>query len=93
MDVEGVGGAEVELNRLVEERSTGEMDPDEREELWQESVRTYTTRREEEMRTAWCEYHGGQAARHRAVLETLIAHHEEQAEWYRDGVDNNGLYQ
>jgi DNA-binding GntR family transcriptional regulator len=42
-------------------------------------VRAYTARRRDEMRAAWCEYHQGQAARHRAVLEALIARHEEQA--------------
>jgi hypothetical protein len=30
-------------------------------------------------RAAWMEYHQGQAARHRAVLEALIARHEERA--------------
>jgi hypothetical protein len=70
---------EAELNRLIEKRSSGEMDPDEREELWQQSVRDHTVRRREEMRAAWCEYHKGQAERHRAVLKGLIAHHEEQA--------------
>jgi hypothetical protein len=42
-------------------------------------VRTYTDQRREEMRAEWREYHEGQAARHRAVLEELIARHEEQA--------------
>jgi hypothetical protein len=46
---------EAELNRLIEKRSSREMDPDEREELWQESVRAYTARRREEMRAEWCE--------------------------------------
>jgi hypothetical protein len=55
------------------------MDPDERKELWKESVRDYTARRREEMRAAWREYHQGQATRHRAVLKALIATHEEQA--------------
>jgi type II secretory ATPase GspE/PulE/Tfp pilus assembly ATPase PilB-like protein len=75
-------GVEAELNRLVEKRSSREMDPDEREELWQESVRAYTARRREEMRAEWCEHHQGQAVRLRAVLEELIADHEEQAEKY-----------
>jgi hypothetical protein len=70
---------EAELNRLIEKRSSREMDPDEREELWQESVRDYTARRREEMRAAWREYHQGQADRHRAVLKALIATHEERA--------------
>jgi hypothetical protein len=75
---------EAELDRLIERRSQkGDADPDEQEEIWKESVRAYTARRRDEMRAAWCEYHQGQAERHRAVLEALIASHEEQAERYR----------
>jgi hypothetical protein len=77
--------AEKQLDILIERRSrNGEVDPDEREELWRESVRAYTARRREEMRAAWCEHHQGQAARLRAVLEALIAGHEEKAERYRE---------
>jgi hypothetical protein len=43
------------------------------------SVRRYRARWQEENRAAWGEYHQGQAARHRAVLESLIARHEEEA--------------
>jgi hypothetical protein len=65
---------------MIERRSRkGEVEPDEREELWKESVRAYTARKREEMRAAWCEYRQGQAARHRAVLENLIAYHEASA--------------
>lgn len=72
---------EAEEDRLIEKRSReGEVDPDEREELWKESVRRYNARRREEMRAAWCEYHQGQAVRHRGVLESLIARHEAEAE-------------
>ena len=42
-------------------------------------VRRYRARWQEENRAAWGEYHQGQAARHRAVLESLIARHEEEA--------------
>jgi hypothetical protein len=42
-------------------------------------VRRYASRWREEDRAAWRECHQGQAARHRAVLKGLIAHHEEQA--------------
>jgi hypothetical protein len=71
---------EKQLNVMIQRRTRkGKMGPDEREKLWQESVRAYTARRREEMRAAWCEYHQGQATRHRVVLEALIAHHEEQA--------------
>jgi hypothetical protein len=68
-------------DRLVSKRASRDRspDPDEQEELWKASVRAYTARRREEMRAAWHEYHQGQAARHRAVLESLIARHEAQA--------------
>ena len=85
MDVAQGERAEVELTAFIERRTRkGEADPDEREELWKESVRRYTARRREEMRAAWREYHQGQAARLRTALEALIARHEEQAERYRD---------
>ena len=58
---------EAELNRLIEKCSTREMDPDERDELWQESVRAYNARGREENRAAWCECHQEQVERHRAV--------------------------
>lgn len=70
---------EGELDRLIERRSAREIDADEREALWQASVRRYNARRREEMRVAWASYHAGQAERHRRTLEGLIAHHETQA--------------
>jgi hypothetical protein len=72
--------AETELDAFIKRRSRRDSDADEREELWKESVRRYNARRSEEMRVAWCEYHQGQAARHRAVLQFLIARHEAEAE-------------
>jgi len=53
--------------------------PDEAEEIWKESVRRYNDREQEQLQNEWCEYHQGQAARHRAVLESLIARHEKEA--------------
>jgi hypothetical protein len=75
---------DAELDRLISKRASQDWRPDEdeQEELWKARVRAYTARRREEMRAAWHEYHQGQAARHRAVLEELIADHEEQAEKY-----------
>jgi hypothetical protein len=78
MDVARGEIVEAELDRLIERRSAKEPDPDEREELWQQSVRAYNARRRDETRAAWCEYHQGQVVRLRAVLEYLIAGHEEQ---------------
>jgi hypothetical protein len=69
---------EAELDRLVEKRAALE-DPEAKEALWLRSVERYNARRNEEMRAARVEYHHGQVVRHRAVLEALIASHEEQA--------------
>jgi hypothetical protein len=76
-----VDTVDAELDRLISKRASQyrSPDPDEQEELWKASVRAYTARRREEMRAAWCEYHQVQAARHRAVLEALIARHEDEA--------------
>jgi hypothetical protein len=58
---------EAEPPRLIEKRSSREMDSDKREELWQESLRAYNVRgrrgREEKRLLAWCEYHREQAER------------------------------
>jgi hypothetical protein len=69
---------ESELHRLIERRSR-QKDPDEESELWQESLRAFEEKRRQVARLEWHAFHCGQAARHRAVLESLIAHHEEQA--------------
>jgi hypothetical protein len=76
-----VDAVDAELDRLISRRASQDRNPDrdEREELWKESVRAYTTRRREEMRDAWTSYHEGQAERHRRTLQDLIAHHEAQA--------------
>jgi hypothetical protein len=72
---------DLELDRLIAKRASQDRrpDPDEREELWQASVRAYNARRDEEMRAARVEYHRGQAVRLRTVLEGLIDHHERRA--------------
>jgi hypothetical protein len=77
--------ADRELERMVERRSRKDPEADEREELWKASVRRYNARRAGEMRAARVEYHRGQAARLRAVLEDLIEHHETQAERLCEG--------
>jgi hypothetical protein len=76
-----VDTVDAELDRLISKRASQDRRPDEdeQEELWKASVRAYTARRREEMREAWQEYHQDQAARHRAVLESLIARHEGEA--------------
>ena len=85
MDVEHAEMVEKQLDALIQRRTRkGDLDPDEREELWKASVRACNTRRREEMRAAWCDQHQGQAARLRTALEALITDHEAQAERYRD---------
>jgi hypothetical protein len=85
MDAAHAEMVEKQLDAMIQRRARkGDLDPDEREELWKASVRACNTRRREEMRAAWCEHHQGQAARLRTALEALIADHEEQAERYRD---------
>src|SRR5919112_4732126 len=69
---------EADLDRLIERRSR-QKDPDEESELWQESVRAYEEKRRQMARLEWHAFHCGQAERHRAVLESLVAFHEEQA--------------
>jgi hypothetical protein len=85
VDVARREAADAELVRMIEHRSRkGEVDRDEFEPFYMESVRRYNDRRREEMRAAWCEHHQGQAARLRTTLETLIARHEEQAALLED---------
>jgi hypothetical protein len=79
VDVARTEAADAELVRMIEHRSRkGEVDPDEIEPYYMESVRRYNDRRREEMRAAWASYHEGQAERHRRTLQDLIAHHETQ---------------
>jgi hypothetical protein len=79
MEVGRSEAVEAELNRLIEKRFTQQMDPDEREESWQASVRAYNERRRREIRAAWAAFHQDQAERHRRTLDNLIAHHEGEA--------------
>jgi hypothetical protein len=77
---------EKELDILIERRSRREPDPDEREELWKESVRRYHTAKHEELRAAWCEYHQAKASGLRATLEELINYHETQLQKLQNGI-------
>jgi hypothetical protein len=80
MDVAQGERAEKELEAMMERSAPkGDLDPDERAELWKESVRRYNAQRREEMKAAWISYHAGQATRHRRTLEALIEDHKAQA--------------
>ena len=63
-----------QLDALIERRSRG-VDPDEKEELWQASVRKYHARLDKERlhdRLAW---HRAQLERHTATFEKLLRRH------------------
>ena len=69
MDVARSETVEAELDRLIVKRSSKEPDPDEREELWKESVRRYNARRREANRREWCGYFERLAASLRSRAE------------------------
>jgi hypothetical protein len=73
---------DAELDRLVSRRASTDRrtSADELEPGYVESVRRFNARVRAENRAAWCEYHRDAAARHRAVLESLIDRHEAMAE-------------
>jgi hypothetical protein len=92
MYVEHAEMVEKQLDALNQRRSRkGDVDPDEREALWQTSVRRYNARRREVMRAAWAFYHEGQAERHRATLQALIEHHESEAARLMEATDERNL--
>jgi hypothetical protein len=71
-----------ELDNLISRRHEKRVEQEgERlaEEMWAESERRYAARQREVNRAAWCKYHQDQAARHRAILETLATYHKGEA--------------
>ena len=82
VDISRSEWVEHELNRLIERRHDQRTIQERHrrsEELWQESLERYNAERDRQLKTEWAEYHQGQAERHRAVLESLIARHEARA--------------
>jgi hypothetical protein len=72
VDIARTEAADVEMVRMIERRSRkGEVDPDELESLYMESIRRYNARRREENRRAWCGYFERLAAKLRARAEEL----------------------
>jgi DNA-binding SARP family transcriptional activator len=73
--------AERQIDAFIERRSRkGETDPDEREDLWVESVRRFNKQQRRQIRAEWYGWHCDQAERHRRTLAALIARHEHEAE-------------
>jgi hypothetical protein len=74
---------DADLDLLIQRRHEKRvLDEGERaeEEAWRESTRRANAAREAELREQWSSYHLDQAERHKAVLEDLVAHHEQQAQ-------------
>ena len=70
MDVARTEAANAELARMIERRSRkGEVNRDELEPLYMESVRRYNAQRREENRLAWCDYSSHLAGSLRARAE------------------------
>jgi hypothetical protein len=82
MDVARADTVDAELDRLISKRASQDRRPDrdEREALWQASVRAYNEKRRQMARHEWHAFHCGQAERHRRTLEELVSYHEMQAE-------------
>ncbi len=81
MDVTYRAMVEAELARLVEKRSSREIDADERDELWKASVAAYNARRREENRLACCDYFKRLAA----CLRMRAEEYEHRARILMDG--------
>lgn len=85
-DISAGEQVEKELDNLIRRRDDRrrETEGERRErDLCAESEERHAEQRREANRHAWHAFHRGQAARHRAVLESLVDHHEEQARKYR----------
>jgi hypothetical protein len=78
VDIRRSEQVESELDAMIVRRSR-QKDHDEESELWRESVRAYEEKHLQMARLEWHAFHCGQAERHRATLQALIDHHEEQA--------------
>ncbi len=80
MDVASIRSAEAaeaEINRFIERRAAnGEVDPDERDPGYIESVRLYHERSEAEMRERWIVFHRNMHRLH----STLADEHAHKAE-------------
>jgi hypothetical protein len=87
-----VDTVDLELDRLISKRASQDRrpDPDESEESWKASVRTYEEKRRQMARLEWHAFHCGQAERHRVTLERLVAFHEEQAAKLMEAVQPKG---
>jgi hypothetical protein len=77
-----------EIDRFISKRSKL-LKPENREyreeQAWRESTRRHNAAREAELREEWSSWHLAQAERHKAVLASLVARHEEKAQQLMNG--------
>jgi hypothetical protein len=93
VDIAKGGATERELDSLIRRRGDARARDEGRraeEELWAQSCRVHNAKREQERRAAWVGFHRAQAARHRATLTDLVAHHQAEAAKY---AENNGPHE
>ena len=90
MDVAHGEMVEQQLDAMIQRRARkGDLDPDEREELWKASVRAYEEKRRQMARFEWHAFLCGQAERHRRTLEELVSYHEAAAAQLREAEASN----
>jgi hypothetical protein len=80
-DVAHTYAVEAEITRMIERRSRkGDVDTDEREELYMESVRRFHERRREQNRWAWVRYFDRMAGSHAKLSQDYKRRAEELCE-------------
>ena len=90
MDVAHRELAEKELTAMIQCRARkGDVDRDEREELWKAGVKAYEERRRWMARAEWHLHHTAQAERLRRTLEALIEQREAAAAQLREAEASN----
>jgi hypothetical protein len=92
LDVERAERVEADLDRLITRRHDQRVkDEAERraEGLWEESVRRYNARRQQELAQAWLQYHIARRRTHRHTFALLDAHHEQEIARYTAMLDDS----
>ncbi len=77
--------ADKEANTFIAKREAQREaagEPRSAQAIWRESERHYDAAKLATARALWCEYHRGQAERHRATLAHLVDYHERRAQHY-----------
>ncbi len=90
-DLTDVDAPDRELDAYLERRARDHrVKPQEpSNNAWEESERRHRARRESESRLRWA-HHRAAAERHKAVLASLVAHHEQEAQRYLHDMEQEG---